>query len=171
MVTFACVRKNCIQLLKLLKNIVAAGLLLVIIISTSGITVFTHYCSGSNKTTHQILRELTGSKEGCGGMSCSINKKNSSTWQNVSIGKSTCCKENIAFYKVASVNDPPVKQDCIKLPFIDLVFLFPDLLSLKPLNNKSLAFHQAWCLPPPLAGKELVVFLRQIRIPAPSCFS
>jgi hypothetical protein len=157
-------------LLKLLKNIIAVSLLLIFIISSSGITVYTHYCSGSKKTTHLILHELSGNNEGCGGMSCSKNLKKSLTWQKESISKSSCCKENNAFYKVAVVNDPPVKQAC-KQPVNNLIVSFPDLLSLKPLKHKSRSFQQTCYFPPPRAGKQLVVFLRQIRIPAPSCLS
>jgi hypothetical protein len=162
---------SCIKLYRLLKNVFIIGLLLVFIISTSGITVFSHYCSGSKKTTHQILHELSGSKHGCGGMSCNITRNNLVSLIRQSIGKTPCCKENSSFYKVATVNDPPLRQHVITLPVVDLLISGPNLLPLLSSDICDLTYRPVRCIPPPLSGRQLVVFLQQMRISAPTCFS
>jgi len=164
-----CPPKN-IELLNLLKNIFTIGLILVFIISTSGVTILKHTCSGSKKTTQQILPEITGNKDDCGGMSCNITQKNSSSLFKENICKTPCCKENTAFYKVAPVNDPPVKQLCIKIPVLDLLISLSQFHSLFPANYNILLFKQKHRIISHLAGRQLVVFLQQICIPTPSCF-
>jgi hypothetical protein len=157
--------------LKQIKNSIATGLLLIIILSGSGITVVTHYCSGSKTTTHQVLRELTGKHNVCGGMSCKVSLKNSTQFSERTIGKSPCCKENSAFYKVATVDCPSVNKYIPIIPAIEHLFSIPlGLLQITPEYN-DLAHLLFRCSSPPLSGMQLVVFLQQMRLPAPACLS
>jgi hypothetical protein len=156
-------------LLKLVKNILTIVLLLVFIISTSGITILSHYCSGSKKTIRSILPELSGSQEGCGGMSCSKSFK--IALERESISKASCCKENSVFYKIAVVETPPVNQFSIKIPFNNLIAPDLYLATLASSEITNTHFPQVHCESPPVAGKQLVVFLQQLRIPSPSCIS
>jgi hypothetical protein len=166
---FACVHQIPDKLLKLIKNIAAICVLLVFVLSTSGITILTHYCSGSHKTTQHVFYEFADKESGCGGMSCSVSHKGATSSLIVSIGKASCCEENSVFYKIAAVDNPTANQVCVKIPVNNL--FIPDLqfLSFSPIEIKALNFLQGHCISPPLSGKQLVVFLNQLRIPLPSC--
>jgi hypothetical protein len=168
MSTFACVLIF-ITLLKLLKNIVSIILLLVFILSTSGITILTHYCSGSKKTTQHILSEITGNREGCGGMLCSSSLKTISVRETLS--KSSCCKENSSFYKIAVVDNPHTNQISVKILVGNLIISDLHLPSRSVFALKDFPFPLFHSIPPPLAGKQLAVFLQQLRIPSLFCIS
>ncbi len=171
MVNFAYVFINRITLLKLLKNIIAIGLLLVFLLSTSGITILTHYCSGSKKTTQRIFSGFKSSESGCGGMSCSVSPKILSFASGESISKASCCKENTAFYKVAAVDNLSAKEFKEIISINDLEIPDNLLFSSVLIETENLCFLQSRSVVPPIAGKLLVVFLQQLRIPSPSCFS
>jgi hypothetical protein len=157
-------------LLKLIKNIIAMSLLLVFILAGEGITVLTHYCSGSKTTTRQIFPEFIHSNDACTGMSCNVSLKNSRHFSVTSIGKTPCCKENTVFFKVATVYNPSVKDFMRILPVIHLLVSLPFRLALFQSESIDLKQLQFRCSPPPLSGRLLVVFLRQLRLPA-STFS
>jgi hypothetical protein len=156
-------------LLKLLKNIVSLLLLLIIVFSSSGFTILTHYCSGSKTTTRSILPELAGKRDDCGGMSCNSRLKLLSERETIS--KASCCKENSSFYKIAVVDNPPTNRINFKPPVG--ILLYADLHLLSYLELKTRDFVLPICLskPPPLAGKHLVILLNQLRIPLPASIS
>lgn len=144
------------------------ALLLVFLISSSGFTIATHYCSGSKKTTQNIKTGFDGKDNGCGGMSCGIAKKQARAESSGSISKSTCCKENSIFYKIASVNNDLTSRLPVISPSQN--FLFQDLLIQTHFSaqKQQLTILREHFFPPPKAGKQLILFLQQIRIPSPA---
>jgi hypothetical protein len=157
--------------LNLVKNIAAIALLLVFIISSSGFSLATHYCSGSKKTTQSIYTGISGKQTCCGGMSCSDAGNHTQSSSSGSISKSKCCKENITFYKIAAVyNNMSIKASFIFLSQ-SIIFHETRFQALSAQQDKLLSILNQQYFPPPLAGKQRVFFLHQLRIPAPSSVS
>jgi hypothetical protein len=152
----------------LVKNISAMALLLVFLISSSGFTIATHYCSGSKKTTQSIKTGFAAKDNGCGGMSCGIAKNHARAESPGSISKSSCCKENSIFYKIAPVNNDLTSRLPVISPLQNILFqgiLFQTLFSAQ---KQQLTILREQFFPPPKAGKQLILFLQQIRIPSPA---
>lgn len=154
-----------------MQNISAMALLLVFLISSSGFTIATHYCSGSKKSTQSIGAGFAGNQNGCGVMSCSVSGKNLQPSSVEGINKSKCCKENITFYKITALyhdlnNKPPIV-------FLVQNSIFQDIYhpSLSSTHNPNRAFLRERYCPSPRAGKKLILYLQQIRIPSPASVS
>jgi len=96
-------------------------------------------------------------------MSCIVIQKTS--FIRESINKASCCNENTSFYKVAAVKTPPGNQFSIKIAFNNLTPFNLYLVSSEALEIEDLILQQDRSESPPLAGKQLVVFLQRLRIP------
>ena len=156
---------------KVLKNIFVLAFLLVLLFSISGFSMDTRYCSCSKKTTRSIFSEFTVNQTGCGNMVCSISEKNTHPTSTGNIAQSACCKELSELYKIAAVRQHITFRSSVVYLLQNHVFQDIHIQVLLLDQNQLQAFLREHYIPQPLAGKQLVLFLQQIRISAPSSVS
>jgi len=147
----------------ILRNIVALSLAVIVLIATSGFTVFKHSCRSEKTTEFSLLIpefkcehfQQEASLPSC----CCIPEENS----NESFSNEECCDTDSFLIKLNITTDI---QDYVK----HIPHSFSNIPVCEELINHSEITetrHIIICndLPPPKSGKELCVFLNQLIIP------
>ena len=155
-----------IFLMKTIQRICILGLLAVFLFGITGLSVFHHTCSSSNRDQVAVYTGIFGEAPGscCGDeVSAAVTLHVPATAQN--IDEPPCCKSTTTFLTLHIISETGSKlilKDvaCFPVPY-------PIALNGCMVKNKlpeiSINLHPP---PFPLAGRPLVYFLHQIRIPA-----
>jgi hypothetical protein len=153
----------------IINKILSVLLAVVVLITTSGFTVFEHHCYTEKTTEYSVLVpnfECDHSEHDHHDNIPSCCEIYSSTQPGEECGKSDCC-DTYSF--VVKLNIPLDSQDVNKKISIDM---FTGLLERDIENTITDSEDQHIIisndLPPPLAGRDLHIFLHQLNIPYPS---
>lgn len=147
------------------KNALLIVLSVIVLASVTGLSYKAHYCNG-NLSGIAFFTELGLQKPAsCGCMEdLSLSKTHSSHAGPVALNKNSCCS-NISFFGKLNIESPtnnfstvaPVQPAALAV----ICFIPHPLTSVKEdISISDLRFR-----PPPLAGRMLVLFLSQQRIP------
>lgn len=148
---------------KTLVHILNSVLLIIILVSTTGITIYTHYCSENNikKTSlfessikcdhhHQEVQHECDTDN----TTCDLHNKS----------KKCCHDYEQTFVLTLNIEiqhfTPDSKPVCILSP-INIIALNSDM---EHYNNKNKPEYN-YCLPHPHTGKQIVLFYRNLKIP------
>ncbi len=142
-------------------------MLLVFFTSTTGFTVYIHVCSCLNTSKQHIFNELFKSKPVC----CCERETNTNTeyeGSNEHYTNSACCQNNHFLVKSFSYLPPLViklSNDQLDKSLFCSVIKKLNFSQGNDLFIEKLSYHYH---PPPLiAGKQLIIFYNQIKIPLP----
>lgn len=141
----------------LLHKIYSVTLLLVLFISTSGISFYLHTCGCSHNSDINFINKTT---------SCCILIGDESEEDSENISKSSCCIELFFFYKLPV----PFIQNITTSVYSFVEFIYFD----SEINSKTALIHSAKIIsgnkiesPPLIFGRQLIQFLHSIKIPFP----
>jgi len=140
-------------------------MLLMMIISSLGISFYLHNCSCSGDTTVGLGTGLSDHKMGSCCTSCSITP--GKTNHEPAFSKSSCCQDRVYFYLLPVAPDHAVKYFS---PVAGIVLF--NIVSAFIADTKPASLGQSFSLihdpPAQRSGKLLVYFIRQIKIPFPA---
>ena len=141
--------------MKIIRNIVAIQLAIMIILTSGGLTIVLNLCG----CTHEANVSVLSAPNACCGMSTSCDSEKVAVPSN-SIGEESCCKTIVSYQKLSET----VISATVSPILTAIVVQLPDILVEKPNNQVSAA---SCTNPPPIlrSGKELVLFLNNPKIP------
>ena len=142
--------------MKIIRNIVALQVALMIILTSGGLTIFLSLCG----CTHEANVSVLSAPDACCGMSTSCDSEKAAVPIN-SIGAESCCKTIVSYQKL----NETVVSASISPIFTTVAVQLPNMLVEKPSDEISVAPSTN---PPPIlrSGKELILFLNNPKIPS-----
>ncbi|HNY01551.1 MAG TPA: hypothetical protein PKG48_03135 [Bacteroidales bacterium] len=161
--------------MKIIRRIGALAMILVLLYGTAGMTVFHHICNGKHTDEVTLYSGiLTGPESSCCGdemrvapVACSMNSKADGASR---IEEPACCKSLLAFYKLDVTQTRVMEPLHTTLAVADIPAAIECAISAAhPPQDVTTSFYRFES--PPLSGRSLVIFLHQVRIPAPSSLS
>ncbi len=152
--------------MKILKQTGVFSLLLLMIISSMGISFYLHSCSCSGETTIGLGTEFSDHKMGLCCTSCSMVAGNKNL--NPAFTKKDCCQERSYFYLLPVAPDHAVKylSPLSEKIFFNIISVFIADTTPDALGESSPLIHDP---PAQRSGKLLIYFIRQIKIPFSAC--
>jgi len=151
----------------LIKKISSLILIIVILVTTIGFSIYSHHCYCNNLTDYSFFINKTE----CNNHSyesnkcCSLEDKVDNK-QKKCCDKSSCCQTSLQFYKLTTIYDVPQVKNTLKF-FSTIIFrLFEnDKKSFTDIkDNKNI---KPIIIIPLLYGKSLVHFIHQLKIAPP----
>ena len=149
--------------MKQISNIIASVLLLLAFLwASTGITVYSHYCSLSDSVNTSIFlddADCDHHMEKKAAQSCCEEKKSCSTEMN----DTDCCDTQKQIFRIASLFNMPDKSK--KLVYIDVILLAHYLIDFEIADELiSEPFPNTEQQPPGCYGKELLLAIQQQKI-------
>jgi hypothetical protein len=142
-------------------------LLLIFIVSSTGISFYIHTCGSNQKKEVRIFREIFEQKIAC----CCDDNLNIPTKgsSETSLNDADCCRISHLFIKAPFLGFPILEKYSVP-EFQVTHFLETALLKLQFIQESKASYIPfPDPSPPPLSGVILLHFLHQIRIPEPVC--
>ena len=157
--------------MKVVKNIAVLSLLLVFLLGTTGLSVLQHFCNSSKEHNVTIYPEFfNGSGATCCesesiGCACGTHENSAGTSGGNNVDAVPCCKTTISFYRL-EVNTLKPDFRVFGAELFQISVESCDFSSLRaPADPFRGAAHFQFYSPPLLSGKQLVLYLNQLRIP------
>jgi hypothetical protein len=157
--------------MKALKSIFALLILVVFLFGTTGLSVFHHFCSSSNEHDVTLYPELfDGSGDSCcadeeAGYACARHQGSAQGANPLGFDAPPCCKTVITFHKL-EITSQRINRESFTSRLTHAAFaesVTPGFgLADRPVFTPA---HFQFYSPPLLSGKQLVLFLNQLRIP------
>ncbi|MFI5237686.1 MAG: hypothetical protein ACHQLA_07110 [Ignavibacteriales bacterium] len=144
------------------KNISIWTLLVLFLVSTTGLPVFSHYCGMMNERSITECGDCGSEKKEM--VSC-CSEEQSQNKLILSSEKPICCVEEFDYKKIEDDFSQSINSNIISgnLIIVSIVKLTPDSaeeLSTQKQNNN---------LPPPKSGKLLLQTIHQLKLDPPAC--
>lgn len=154
---------NLKRILSWLKNTLVIVLTMILMAGATGFSYQAHYCH--DKLFGIVFYPELGLQKSvsCGCADDNVTNQ-PATGNTTTLRKNSCCS-NIAAFRKLSV-ESPVNDFSIAAVQLAVISIFID--SIKPVVsvNETISRFDFEFIPPPLAGKDLVLFLSQQRIPS-----
>ncbi len=161
--------------MKTLVRIGSLFMILVLLYGTAGMTVLHHVCNSSRTdevTLYPGILEDKGSSC-CGeemGMTRPVLPGNEKSTGNSCVDEPPCCTSILKYYKLditqVRISEPVVTAISVAEIPSPVASATAPARTTHPMHSGFFRFKS-----PPLSGKALVIFLHQVRIPAPSSLS
>ena len=151
----------------MIQKTLSVALAVIIIITTSGFTVFEHHCNTERTTEFSLLiPDFDCEHDGHGHEELPHCCSTSSSHHNASCTGSNCCDIDSHIVKLDITLD--TQSYTKKVTAYD--FTYPDPQPIEITFNIAELSHirLSTNLSPPLSGKSLIIFLQQLNIPDPS---
>jgi hypothetical protein len=146
------------------KDVILIVLSMIVLAGASGLSYKAHYCNG-NLSGIAFYTELGLQKAvSCGCENITTNDKQAASSDESGLKKKSCCS-NISFFSKLSIESPTVYFSSLLLIQPSFIELSSDLSPLFTPENNCISVFDFRFRPPPLAGRKLVLFLSQQRIP------
>ena len=158
------------MLRSILYKTLGLALLVLIMISNTGISTYTHECRSEKKSVFALYPEILGSPSSCcayrmAAGSCGLEDSSPET----SIKEPDCCMSSYKFSRLASFYKSNVRTGFKPLDLNPVILQFPvveqDKSAITSLFQQYLGLSES----PPLYGKKLLYFLHIVKIPEPLC--
>jgi hypothetical protein len=152
--------------MKILKQAGVFSMLVLMIISSLGISFYLHSCSCSGETTIGLGTEFSDHKLSACCTSCSTVAGNMN--HNPAFTKKGCCNNRLYFYLLPVAPDHAVKylSPLTEKILFNIISVFNADTAPESLDGSFTLMHDP---PSPRSGKLLVYFIRQIKIPFSAC--
>jgi hypothetical protein len=152
--------------MKILKQTGVISLLLLMIISSLGISFYLHNCSCSGDTTIGLGTESSDHNMGSCCTSCTAGSENNH--HEPAFTKKGCCENRIYFYLLPVAPDHAVKylSSLTEKILFNSISVFIADTTPDALGESSPLIHDP---PAQRSGKLLIYFIRQIKIPFSAC--
>ncbi len=142
--------------MKIIRNIVALQLAIMVALTSGGFTVFLNLCGCTQESTLSVL----STPKACCGTQLSCDTESNATHGD-SIGTESCCKTITSYQKLSETTAPSTVA-----PIFAVFFTLLDSITIGELDNNEI--EAASIKPPPhiRSGKQLVLFLNNPKIPS-----
>ena len=152
--------------MKILKQTGVFSLLLLMIISSLGISFYLHNCSCSGDTSIGLGTEFSDHNMGSCCTSCTAGSENKH--HEPAFTKKGCCQNWLYFYLLPVAPDHAVKylSPLTEKILFNIISVFNADTAPESLDRSFTLMHDP---PAPRSGKLLIYFLRQIKIPFLVC--
>jgi len=153
------------KILIFVKQTILIALSVLLVSSAIGLSYRVHYCHGSVSGIAFYPELGIAQSNSCG---CALDSENSGTQPDSKLpvlSKNSCCS-NVSFFSKLTI-ESPVNNFSTGITLQQAVItLFSHTISPVTAENEIVSFIDLSISPPPLAGRQLVLFLSQQRIPA-----
>ncbi len=153
----------------LAKKISSLILIIVILVTTIGFSIYSHHCYCNNLTDYSFFINKTecNNHSDESNKCCSLDNKVNNK-QKKCCNKLSCCQTSLHFYKLTTLYDVPQAKNTLKF-FCTIIFkIFEnDKKSITDIKDKK--YFKPIIIIPLLYGKLLIHFIHQLKI-APSVF-
>jgi len=152
-------------MIKRIKQIGIVIMVLVIFFSTTGISLYIHFCSCLNTTNYTFFPEFIKNKNNC----CCEEKNNNTDNVNLyNFQNNDCCKNKHLLYKLNTYLIPLLLKITEKISFPLLFCYESEKLVYAIFSQTDFNKLYTYYFPPPhLYGKILLLFIHHIKIPLP----
>ncbi len=151
----------------LVKKISSLILIIVILVTTIGFSIYNHHCYCNNLTNYSFfINEIDYNHHSDEPNKCCSLEDKVTNKPKKSCDESSCCKTSLQFYKLTTLYDAPQVKNTLKF-FSTIIFkIFEnDKKSLTDINDNNNFKHII--IIPILYGKFLIQFIHQLKIAPP----
>lgn len=131
----------------------------VFLIVTSGFTVYTHNCNATSVTKHSLFESLAT----CNHIADIQNIHSCCNTNNhIATNCNKCCSDKKQFHKISDVFNitPPYYKEIQKHNYVLISSFVIQKLELKKIIKEHVTLYS---LPPPLTGKQIVIYNHQLK--------